>query len=209
MNGELRKKIDHKNNLYKKSVLKPTSKNKIAYKNYRNELRKEIKKVEENYYVSIIEMEKNNLKTMWDTIGMIINPNKMKQNNCIKELRHNSKVAKSDNDIAKLLNNHFSTVGENLAKNFAKSTDYKKYLGTSNSHSFFLAPVTVQDTLKEIRKLKDNKASGDDGIKPKIIKSMENTFAGKITHLINLSFQNGNVPKKIKNSKSNTYLQKE
>ena len=57
--------------------------------------------------------------------------------------------------------------------------------------SFFLEPVNNEETIKEIAKLNNKKSAGDDNIKPKVLKENKETLAKPITHIINLSFKNG------------------
>ena len=54
----LRKSINKKNQLYKTSLMKPTSRNIEKYKEYRNILAKCLKSAEQTYYMNIIESEK-------------------------------------------------------------------------------------------------------------------------------------------------------
>ena len=100
--------------MYKKYILKPTAENKAKYKDLKNKLRTTLKAAEENYYINIIEGQKNNLKTMWDTIGTIINPQKMKRKQRITQINYNNKTIRSDQEIANALNSHFSSVGKKL-----------------------------------------------------------------------------------------------
>ena len=201
MTSGLRKSINHKNYLYKLSITKPSTKNTEKYKIYKNRLTKCLKQAEEIYYMNIIESEKKNLKNMWDTIGHIINPHKMRRQTTIKKLIINNDEYSENKAIANKINEYFSTVGENLAGKFKTTNSYKTYIKDRIPNSFYLTPTTVEETLREISKLDTNKAGGDDNLKPSLVKENKDILADKITFLINLSFKTGDVPDKLKLAK--------
>jgi hypothetical protein len=197
----LRKSIDNKNRLYKKSITKPSEENKAIYRKYKKTLVGCLRKAEELYYFNLLNTEKKNLNMMWDTIGKIVNPAKVKKKNTIPKLIVGNKCITEDHEIANAINEHFGTVGEELAKNFPNNDNYLRYLGPSNCHSFFLSPANTDEILGEINRLGERKASGHDNIKPKLLKAASTILAEKITHIINLSFKNGQVPTKLKIAK--------
>ena len=92
-------------------------------------------------------------------------------------------------------------LGETLAEKFKTTNNYRKYVKKRILNSFFLSPVVVNETLKEIAKLDDSKAGGDDNMKPGLVKENRDVLADKITHIRNLSFKNGVVPDKLKLAK--------
>ena len=135
---------------------------------------------------------------MWETIGDIINPSKMKRETNIKKIIMNGEEYQENRNIANKMNEYFSSVGETLAEKFKTTSNYRKYVKKRILNSFFLSPVVVNETLKEIAKLEDSKAGGDDNMKPGLVKENRDVLADKITHIINLSFKNGVVPDKLK-----------
>ena len=69
-------------------------------------------------------------------------------------------------------------MGKKLAEKITSKTDYKGFLGNKQENSFYLSPVTEADIVKEINNLKDT-AGGDDGIKPRMLKTAKETLAKK------------------------------
>jgi exonuclease III len=193
--------IKHKHKLFNNLILKPNPTNKTTYSNYRNILTDCIRKAEENYYKNLINSEKQSLHTLWNIFGSIINPQKIKQKNKIKELIHNNKHITNDAEIADTLNEHFSTVGINLANKINSKSSYKSYLHHPNSHSFFLHPTDINETLKVILNLKPKRSCGHDNISPILIKENADQLVGPITHIINLSFKSATVPDQFKIAK--------
>ena len=201
MTSALRKSTDHKNKLYKKTKLRPTDNNKRKYKQYRNILTSCLRTAEETYYTNLIQEGKNNLKQLWTTVGDIINPSKLRRTNKINKLTMNNRILENDEDIANAMNNHFSQIGATLAAKLPNNGYHQRYMKKRITPSFFLEPVNNEETIKEIAKLNNKKSAGDDNIKPRVLKENKETLAKPITHIINLSFKNGEVPNKLKIAK--------
>ena len=138
---------------------------------------------------------------MRETIGDIVNPSKMKRETNIKKIIMNGEEYQENGNIANKMNEYFSSIGETLAEKFKTTSNYRKYVKKRILNSFFLSPVVVNETLKEIAKLDDSKAGGDDNMKPGLVKKTRDVLADKITHIINLSLKNGVVPDKLKLAK--------
>ena len=61
----------------------------------------------------------------------------------------NNNVTTSKKDIANALNNHFSSIAQNLADKLKKTcTKPSTYLGNANKHSMFLKPVTIDEIIE-------------------------------------------------------------
>ena len=65
----LRECINKKNQLYKTSLMKPTSRNIEKYKKYKNILAKCLQLAEQTYYMNITESEKNPEKHVGNNWG--------------------------------------------------------------------------------------------------------------------------------------------
>ncbi len=133
--------IRHKDKLFKLSTLKPRLETICCYSKYRNILTTCLRKVEESYFHEFINSERQNLYTLWKIFGSVINPKKIKSNNCIPKLIINYNSSSNDSDIANVFNEHFSTIGEKLANKFDTNKAHFKYLKNSNMYSFFLNPT--------------------------------------------------------------------
>ncbi len=61
---------------------------------------------------------------------------------------YNNKTIMNNKDIANTLNEHFCTIGENLAsKHTTDNMAYQKYFKNPNLHSLFLNSTDEQETL--------------------------------------------------------------
>ena len=197
----LKTSIHNKNNLFRKFKFKPNIHTKTQYTKYKNILTKCIRAAENQYYINLIKSERQNLHTLWNIFGSIINPRKVKKDNKIKELFYKNKHLTKNQDISETFNEHFSTVGSKLAKDITNKLSHKEYLQKPNQNCFFLHPTDINETLKVIQNLKSKKSSGHDNISPKLLKANASVLTEPITYLINLSFKHGIVPEQLKIAK--------
>lgn len=93
-------------------------------------------------------------------------------------------------------NQHFSTIGRNLAAKFDSSIDGD--IGSSCSSSMFLTPVTVSEIFLHITSLKPSNVSGHDNITNNMLKASACVIAEFLTHLINQCFLIGVFPSSLK-----------
>ena len=72
---------------------------------------------------------------MWNLVGDIINPNKIKRQTRIDKLIMDDKIIRDNNGIAETLNNFFSTIGNQLAlKHTTKQTQILQTTWKTESH---------------------------------------------------------------------------
>jgi len=88
------------------------------YKKYKNKLCSLIRYVKNEYYRNKIKNNSNNIKKVWNIIGEVINRD-LKNKTNITQINYNNELININTDINKcvnIFNNHFITVGENIAK---------------------------------------------------------------------------------------------
>ncbi len=100
----LKASIHHKDNLYKKYLLKPTTENKTNYSKFLNHLTTYLRQAEDLYYRDLITSGNQNLYKLWNIFGQVINPQKYISKNRISPLNFNSKTLTNDPEIADALN---------------------------------------------------------------------------------------------------------
>ena len=81
-------------------------------------------------------------------------------------------------------------------KNFVWSQPYQNPNKTYTTFKF--TPVTVNETFKQLKKLKRKKASGIDNLPPGFLKDAAFNIAKPLNHLINLCLPTGKMPKALK-----------
>ena len=102
--------------------------------------------------------------------------------------------------IANKFNEYFINIGLNLAKNIKNNSDtnFEKYLIGNYQNSMFLAPITENELENEIKSMDSSKSPGYDNISNKILKLTAKDISKALTHIFNLTFQNGVIPEKLK-----------
>ena len=80
--------------------------------------------------------------------------------------------------------------------------NFKEYLPRRGpSHSFRFHPTGIYEVLAILKKLKSKASSGIDGISSKVLKVLPNNFIEALTHIFNLSMEQGCFPTKFKSAK--------
>ena len=95
------------------------------------------------------------MKEMWKELGNLLNANKKKTSNSICKLIINNKELKNNKDIANALNEHFTTIGKNLAAKVIPQVNnsFKTYMTDPINNSLFLRPTDTNEIMKEINQL--------------------------------------------------------
>ena len=75
------------------------------------------------------------------------------------------------------------------------------YVAQRISNSFYLQPITTDDILNEIKRLKHNKSPGHDFIGSKVVKLCPEIFAMNLAKIYNWGIENGKYPDDLKIAK--------
>ena len=103
----------------------------------------------------------------------------------------------SNKSIAKILNEHFSTIGTKLAQKLksCRSHIYSAPAVNSNlPHEFAFEPITEDFVLRQLKQLKTNKAIGLDNISARLLKDSASVISASLTRLFNLSLETRTFP---------------
>ena len=156
--------IRRKNNLHKASLTHHDNQKNETYKTLKNNLRKCLKEAEVKYYEKLSDNHKNSVYNIWKTLNPIINPKEGKSFTTIHKLIIDQWVVVDKQQIANSMNDHVCNIGSRL-----KLEQYMDFLPQRIVNSFYLEPITVDDILLEIKRLKLNKSPGHDLIGSKVI----------------------------------------
>ena len=134
--------INRKNDLYYKYKLEKTDQSKKKYRSYKNILTNIIRVEKKNYFVTRLELCKNDMKNTWKIIKEAMNLNNDKSK--IDKIKSNDVIIEDPTNIANIFNTYFSSIGDNLSSNIPLSkTKFVDFLGPSNANSmFFYYPHT-------------------------------------------------------------------
>ena len=196
----LKQSIKHKHLLYQKYIFDQTEENKTVYKIFKNKLRTMIRKAEAEYYKESFNNKTHNMKEMWKELGNLLDANKKKTSNSISKLIINNKELKNNKDIANALNEHFTTIGKNLAAKVIPQVNnsFKTYMTDPINNSLFLRPTDTDEIMKEINQLK-NKTTLD--FRVTLLKHAKQELVNGLVIIFNKSFQEGCFPEILKIAK--------
>ena len=109
--------------------------------------------------------------------------------------------------MAEVLNEYFSSVSttEDISSLLVPFT---KFEGNKSEHlgQLFVTPEMIA---KKMKKMKDNKSSGFDGIPPKLLKEIVEQISTPLAKMFNLSLEEGIVPSEWKEAKLRRYLRRD
>ena len=174
-----------------------------AYRTFRKNLSKKKYKAKRSYFYNLLKEAKNSedRRATWDVINRAFGKNKKKRTypEEVKTGDPSNPTSKCPHDIAKVLNNHFTSIAENLAKNLgpAKSSPMD-YMGNENSSTMYLKLIEIHEILEEIAKIIIKKSKGYDHIAPKVVKWASDLFAPILRTIFNKCIELGYYPEGMK-----------
>ena len=190
---EIKRLINTKSDSYKKfrrGEITRDQNNRI-----KNELNSKIKKAKNDFYMNSFELHKKNMKKSWGLLKNLMGRNGTKSD--ITCLMNNDLLLKDTSQIVEHFSEFFSTVGSDL-ENSLQHTELSpvNYINR-NPHTFFLFPVTHDECIKIIAKLKLT-TTDKSQIPVKIFKSISHLIIGPLVNAINSSFSHGIFPQSMK-----------
>lgn len=171
--------------------LSPTSANKLILKNYSKLYKKIIKltKLSQNNYKMKTARNKN--KTAWQ----MINGSKMMyhRDSILKIRRDQNHFATDPLEIANLFNDYFIDQVGNMGEQTPNTNIIK-----ATMHSMFMCPTSKEEVEQIIKNLKNTKSVGYDEIDTSVVKFVNSSISGHLSHIINLSLYAGVYPDGLK-----------
>ena len=131
------------------------------YKTYRNALNRLISNAKRYYYNKILIENRSNPKKIWQTINILHNSQKLKNQVEITKLQTLYGTVTSPITIAETLNKFFVNIGPQMASNMPDVEVDATTTVNQQSHqsrTFFFSPATPPEIERSINQLKTNKA---------------------------------------------------
>lgn len=192
MNYEIKKQTEVKRFLFQQSRNNNDNEELLQqYKSYSKHLTKEIDQTMRMCNDSAINNAPNRTKKMWE----IIKPKKNDKGKKKLNLKIDGSLQTNPEKIATHLNHYFNDITDNLN---LSSPKFNRVYSSPVTNSFFVQPINVEETLQHINSLKNKNSSGWDEISNNLLKKSADIIATPLTHLINLSFENGVFPEQLK-----------
>ena len=188
--------------MYLKFKSSPTDSNKLLLASYRNKLTNLIRLSKKNYYCSLLDDHKHNLKQTWKILNGLLGIDRKKAFPDCFDI--NGIVSSDLKTIADGFNNYFINIGPSLSSDIPDmDVSPSQFLNNIPSplNSLFLAPTDHDEVIKICASLKSGASPGYDDLKPDAIKSVKHLIAYPLVHIFNLSMSTGIFPDQLKLAK--------
>lgn len=178
-------------------------KNNIELKKYFLRYRKIYRKVVRNAKRLSVKEEIENSKNITKSVWKLINKNmgrgkKQCDTNIEIKVGTENNLCNDASKVANEFNEYYATVASKLVDNKdSQGTLFKNHC----SFSMFMTPLTENDIIIAISKLKNKKCSGFDNVTDEMIKICHKPLIKPLLYLIQLSFNEGVFPDQLKISK--------
>ena len=176
--------------------------NRINYTVYVTIYKRIIKQAKIQYWNSKFEYSKQNMKQTWNNINDILNKSKNKCDFPEKFYFENKEIS-DHHEIANRFNTHYVNMGSTLANQIppfhGSALDYLTV--NNNPNSFYFEPSTPFEVSTVINSLKPKTSCGHDNISTKLIKLTSSAISIPISHIANISMQQGIFPTSMKIAK--------
>ena len=153
----------------------------------RSRVNHELYKARKDYYTSQIEKHKDSLKDTWKIIKPAIGQSSKATQ--IYKISCSGEVTTDKAKISEVLNEHFVTIGERLAKQVHCSDTEPTVCVPKADSKFVFKTITNVQVLKILTKLVNEKATGLHGIPNKAIKSSATLITPALTYIFNISIK--------------------
>ena len=190
--NEIRHKINKRFKIFKAAVTKKCPELWKNYKQARNEVTAALRKAKASYFERMFEEVKKS-STYWKLINKATS--RIVHKKSIGPLRRkDGSLALIDKEKAQLMNSYFATIGENLMNTLPTTIDNSLMVDTNHdvppvlpTTRTSLNVISNRSVLEKISKLKTSKATGPDGISPKLLKLAGNALVPALVDMYNYS----------------------
>lgn len=195
----------NKNRLYKTWIKNKQLSDFEKYRDYKKEFNKLKKLAIDLYYKNIFQQHAKDTKKVWKALNQLCsfskNNNRQKRNT-ISSINMDNKTLDNPQSIVEGLNQHFTEIGNKIAKDIpTATTSYTQYLPSPSLGSFVWEDINDREVYKELMKLKSNKKSSLEGYNTSVIADTALYIARPLQHIFNLSYGRSKVPEKFKMAK--------
>jgi len=193
--------IRHREKMYGQKIKNPNNITLITkYNKFRNLLNTLIKKAKSMYYHNKIYNNKGNVKKLWETIKYVTNNSSNNSKNTVHSLINNEGIKISDNKIIpNIFNDYFSSVGMNiydkiLNKNYFNDNFHDLNKGCYIYESIFFTPITHDEIIKFIQKIKDYSSFYEGNLSNKVLKMTSTSISKPLAIIFNKIVELGIFP---------------
>lgn len=194
MTADIKKMMNKRNSLYRKSKTKPHLWD--NFKAMRNKIIEKIKEAKDKHTRAIEDKinksSTTNDKTWWNLVKQVMNTSKATSTSC-PPLIIDDTVITEDTEKANAMNNYFAEQSTIDTSNL--EIPNKEIPQDATLETISISALTVQSILQN---LKINSACGPDNISPRVLKRTADVICGPLAKLFNFSLQTEQYPPKWK-----------
>lgn len=197
----IRKSCNTKRLLRYKYYVNRNSGNKYKYKVYSKLLKKCMNNLKSLSNKRHIINSQNKVKATWNVVKCSMGNTANKE--FITKIIDNNIKFTSGSDIANKFNNYFIDIANyNFSSNnsIQSSVAYSNTINLNNinDNSIFIQPTDSSEIYRVIMSLKNTKSAGYDNITTDLVKKIARYISSPLAHIINLSFEHGCFPDRLK-----------
>lgn len=203
INYSICSRIKKRNELLKRIKKQPNNKPlKAKFKEFRNNLNLDIRNIKNQYYQDLFEKHRGNSKETWKVIEEISGQKLNIVSPIVLEIDNN--IVSDPLEVANEFNKYFLSVAGKVWRNVDRPDNYGAlfpkncFIEQFAVNSMFIDPVIECELKGAIETLKNGTSPGLDGIGTHIIKKCYRKIGKVLLYIINLSFQTGVFPEKLK-----------
>ena len=205
MNSAWRKAIFRKHQLLNRYRRQRTQQNWSQYRKQRNYCEKIKRQSVRNYMQEKCVNSKSQPRKFWETVSPYFSDKHKDSGNI--QLLENEKFVTDPQKVAEIFNKNFATIANDIGRDSAYNADLQghpsmniidRHMMTLDISEFEFRPTNVKDTEKVLKSLNPNKATGCDGIPPKVLKLSSDIMAPTICNALNNMIDQCKFPDQLK-----------
>ena len=175
LTDSIKRDIDRRDFLKKKSVKYKSEWYHDAYKALRNKINKDIIRAKRNHHVKSIENNKGNPKLMWKHINCLLN--KKHKSTSVDFIKTDAGDVSDNQKISELFNEYFSNIAPILSDQITEPNgqEFEQFM-CEVSKTFTFSAIDSTTILNELENFSSSKSTGPDNIHIKLLK--DSTIVG-------------------------------
>ena len=152
-------------------------------------------KLKTTRYKNLLEVNRGNLRKVWDTLNSVIH--RKKRTLRCSTFKHNDSEIDNDKTISQLFNKFFLNAPKDLYMSLPPQTEDPTSNISPNSNSLYLTPANADEVLRILLHMK-NSSAGHDDFDAKSVKFVAVERLEPLIHICNLSLSRGEFPDDMK-----------
>lgn len=198
--AELLQRIKTKDKLYKAFLNTRSLEDLRVFKQYRNQLTKQLRSARTKYYTAFLDIKHGRRDVLWTRINSLLH--RYPSHTPIRNLKVNGEE-QSGRELANAFNNFFTTMPTS-----GSADEACKYIHTVSEKSMFLQPVTEQEVISIIQNFKNSSSCDIDGLQVRPVKHVADIIAPILADIFNICLTEAVFPRKMQVAKISVIYKK-